>query len=288
MGILLTVDPLAGVVGKLDRGFAHLEEAERKVAAFLHEKPWHITHKADPKRGWKTGVFVIEREPPLEWSILIGEAMGQFHSSLDHLMTELARLRHTGYIKRPDRSPNFPICSSPGEFWRVSAMTGKVPANAVRRAVRPEHFAELERVQPREPEDVRPRGGGWTFPLALFVIRASDNVNKHATVRPALMSPREANYREVDPNILGFDPIWEPMAPLYNGTKLYRVKFAGKPEVGVPFDVVPEVDFAMSPLHWLPIDTIRMCGESVARIVQRFRTVTPEFDRRSHETPPES
>jgi hypothetical protein len=281
-------DPLAGIVGKLDRGFEHLERVEREVRTFLDQKPWHIAHKRDREPGWKIATFAIDREAPLEWSILAGEAIAQYHSSLDHLMTELARLRHDAFIKRPDRSPNFPICSIPGQFWSPDAKTGKVPADAVRRAVRPEHFAELERLQPRKKEDINPRSGGLPVALALYIIRTANNLNKHAVVRPAFIAPRRISYRDVHANVSGFDPLYRPMEPLHDGTKLYRAKFVGEPEMGMPFEVEPDVDFATTPLKWLPVGTIRRCGEAVVSIVGRFRDITPEFNRRPHETPPDS
>src|SRR5207249_2036789 len=111
-------DPLAGIVCKLDRGFEHLVEVECEVAAFLDSKPWHIAFEDDPEPGWTLARFAVEREPPLQLSVIAGEAVAQFHSSLDHLMTELAILRRPQLRFRPDRSPNFPIYPRPGEFWR--------------------------------------------------------------------------------------------------------------------------------------------------------------------------
>jgi hypothetical protein len=163
-------DPLAGIDAKLQRGQHHLEELEMERAAFLYNKPWEIVFERDRNAGWQwfLATFAIKREPPPEWSIRLGEAVHQYRASLDHLMTELVLLRHPG--RRPDRTGNFPICPEPGQFW-AKPDTGRSPADSIRPDVRPKHFAELERLQPKESKDFRPGDGKMSAAYALAVLR---------------------------------------------------------------------------------------------------------------------
>jgi hypothetical protein len=173
--IIRPVDPLAGIVAKMDRGMHHLKVVERGIACFLNDKSWEITFEDYPKpptemsfyvtdptlaeRGspvpddWALARFRIYREPSLTLSVRVGEVFGQFASSLDHLMTELVRLRSKRYRNHPEESPNFPIYENPGSFWRANPETSKVPAESISSKVRGKHFAELERLQPKDVKD---------------------------------------------------------------------------------------------------------------------------------------
>jgi hypothetical protein len=207
------MDPLAGIVSKFQRGDHHLERVELEVAAFLYSKPWQVAFERDRERGrdWWLATFAIERYPPAEWSIRVGEAVHQYRAGLDHLMTALATLRRPQFANRPDRTPNFPICPEPGQFW-VASDTGHIPAKSIKGDVRPEHFAELERLQPKQPEDLH-GSSEITVPMALAILRWMDDFDKHATMRPGFIAPKRVsyhplwsigNYGNIDPE--GGDP----------------------------------------------------------------------------------
>lgn len=281
-------EPLAGILAKLQRGDHHLERLELEVAAFLYSKPWHVAFERQPQRGprWWLATFMIERYPPSEWSIRLGEAVHQYRSSLDHLMTDLARLRHKGYVARPDRTPNFPIHPTPGSFWLPNE-AGRVPAGSIRKEVRAKHFTELERLQPKKPEDLR-GSGEMVAPLALAVLRWMDDLDKHATLRPGFIGPKSVHYSalwnhgntdDIDPEIdhLDFEEIYRPLDPLYHGAKLYMARFRYNPGMDVPMAIEPGVSFGMLPYDWVTLESIRACFVWVRRIVARFREITPEF-----------
>lgn len=282
------MEPLAGILAKLERGDHHLKRLKPEIAAFLYSNPWHVSFERDPQRGrksWYLARFVVERDPPAEWSIRVGEAVHQYRAGLDHLMTELARLRHPVYVRRPDRSPNFPICPTPGQFWAKSE-TGRIPATSIRKAVRPEHFAELERLQPKKPEDLH-ESSGLAAPMALALLRWMDDLDKHATVRPGFIAPRSVtyhaywsvgNYGDVpDAGDSDFEEIYSPLNPLNNGTQLYRARFRFGPQMSVPMTIEPDISFGMAPYEWVTLEVLRACFSWVRRIVDDFRAITPEF-----------
>lgn len=283
------MDPLAGIATKLQRGDHHFEGVELEVAAFLHSNPWKVAFKRDPQRGrdWWLATFDIERYPPPEWTIRVGEAVHQYRSALDHLMTELSRLRHKRYILRPDGSENFPICDKPGEFW-AETKPGHSPARTIRKEVWSKHFTELERLQPKQPEDIH---GSGELPVAsaLGVLRWIDNLDKHATVRPSFIAPKRVsynpfwsigNYGDVPLDSPG-DPdsheLWKPFGPLDHGTKLYSARFRFGPQMSVPMTIEPDVNFGMPPYDWVTLEVLRACFVWVHRIIDRFRDITPEF-----------
>jgi hypothetical protein len=285
-------DPLGGIVDKCHRGDHHLERVGFEVSSFLHSRPWHVAIERDPDRGrdWHIAQFIIERNPPAEWSIRVGEAVHQYRSGLDHLMTALSRLRHATYVARPDRSPNFPIFPAPGQFWARSD-TGRIPANSVRKEVRPEHFTELERLQPRKPEDLR-GSGELGAQLALAILRWMDDLDKHAIVRPGFIAPKAityhaywniGNYGDLDPDTLNadFEEIYQPLGPLDHGTQLYRARLRFGPQMSSPMTIEPDVSFGMEPYEWVTLDVLRGRFVWVRRIIDRFREITPEFQQPS-------
>jgi hypothetical protein len=292
------MDRLAGISAKLERGDHHFERVELEVAAFLYSNPWKVAFQRDPQRGlnWWLATFAIERYPPAEWSIRVGEAVHQYRSALDHLMTELSRLRHKGYILRPDRSKNFPIYPTPGEFW-AETEPGHSPAKTVGKEVRAEHFAELERLQPKQPKDME-GSGELPAPLALALLRWVDDLDKHAAVRPSFIAPKSVkyhalwsvgNYGNIDIGAEDTDwvELWKAFAPLHHGTQLYSARFRFGPQMSVPMTIEPDVNFGMAPHEWITLETLRGCFEWVRRIIDRFREITPEF-RPDHDAAPAS
>lgn len=293
-------DPLAGIEAKLQRGDHHLERIEMEVAAFLYSKPWKVAFERDRDRGlhWQVASFVIERHPPTGWSIRVGEAVHQYRASLDHLMTDLSRLRRPKL--RVDKSPNFPICPSPGQFWAKKADTGHIPATSIKRAVRLEHFAELERLQPKKPEDLH-GSGELSAPMALAVLRWIDDLDKHATVRPGFIAPKSIHYNSLwsignygdivigatDPD---FEEIYRAFDPLDDGAQLYRARFRipSRTQMNVPMTIEPDVNFGMAPYEWVTLEVIRGCFIWVRRIIERFREITPEFQIGAHLERPSS
>lgn len=247
-------DPLAGIAAKLERGEHHFKRVELEVAAFLQSNPWQVAFERDPDRGhdWYIAWFVIERHPPAEWSIRVGEAVHQYRSVLDHLMTELSRLRHRGYVLRPDRTKNFPIHPTPGEFW-AETKPGRSPAKTISREVRAEHFTELERLQPKKPEDMH-GSSELSAPAALAVLRWMDDLDKHATVRPGFIAPKSIRYNafwsvgnygdiHVDAGDPDFEEIYRPFDPLNHGAQLYRARFRFGPQMSVPMTIEPDAPF---------------------------------------------
>lgn len=258
---------LSGVRAKLHRSAKHLRELDTKVSAFFKGEPYRIVLEYDADSGWYRGWFRVNRYPPIELGVIAGEVIGQYRSALDHLMTQLAALHGT-------RCGHFPIYPG-GRFWRTDKKAGGAPKDRYARLVRPEHFAILERLQPREVEPIG-RPGVLSARHALVVTQWVANIDKHELVRPAFLSPLQVGVA-YQPNVAAFEWIMAPWANLYDGTEMYRVKFVSEENVEVPFRLTPDLTFGELPHPWITASTMRIYGKRIREIVRRFVRVTPEF-----------
>lgn len=280
-------DPLAGLLAKLNRGDELLDQLDVQRAAFLYDKPWEVAFKREPQAGWQwfLATFEIKRDPPIEWSIRLGEAVHQYRSGLDHLMTELVWLRRPGI--RADRTGNFPICARPGSFWATPAM-GRSPAEHVRKQVRPEHFSALERLQPKDSKRSR-RPTGMSVHYALALLKWLDDMDKHALVRPSFIGPERVTMHtywhgggNAELENSKWQQLYQPFVdPFEHGTKLYIAQLVHGPRHGVPMTIEPDVNFGSTPAFpWVTLGSVRSSFQWVRRIVTRFRRITPEFRAR--------
>lgn len=101
----MAAHPLDGVVAKFERAHEHLETLNAEVRAFADEKPHRMTGYLDPDASRYSLRIAVEREPPLRWSILVGDIVHNLRSGLDHLLWQLILVSR----KRPSRGNQFPI-----------------------------------------------------------------------------------------------------------------------------------------------------------------------------------
>jgi hypothetical protein len=263
-------DPLAGVHAKIERGFDHLNEFEAQIRAFLDDHPYEIAHKVDPDGWGHLGVFHIVKEPPLLLGILAGEAVGQFRSALDHLMTEVVRLRRPTEAGRV----NFPIYTD--ETYRArSDSGGPSPRAQLARLVRPEHLAILDSLQPKLDSGA-PAWPGGPRRGVLFVLQWLTNVDKHQLIHPVFAMPSRVSFHGY-PHVKAMTGRLDAPYFLEEGTQLYHVLFADETNMEVPMDLL--IDFALGPppMMRMTVRHMRQFGGQVQRIVRQFREATPEF-----------
>lgn len=259
--------PMAGVTAKLDRGHHHVRELDCEIGAFFDEHPYRIAPEADTEAGWHLARFRIDQDPPIELSVIAGEALGQFRSALDLLMTQLLGVGPKAAVTR-----NFPIFD-PGEFFTATAPGRKPPCEWWRESLRPEHFAVIERLQPRELEQ---RDGQISEIEALARIRWFTDFDKHELVAPVIYGPQGFGVGR-DPNIAGFDWIFVPGNVLHDKAKLYRVAFVDESKMEMPEFLTVSLNFGHGEYPWLTAGTVRACGERVSEIIAELREITSEF-----------
>ena len=99
--------------GKLHRALKHFEEANAVITAFLASNPYRVVFEHDPATidEYLVTMFV-EADPPAELSLLIGDCVYNFRSSLDHLAWGL--VRQNG--QTPTNRTEFPIFLHQAEY----------------------------------------------------------------------------------------------------------------------------------------------------------------------------
>lgn len=164
-------DALVGVDAKLQRADSHLAELSAAVEAFLGRANYRFEGKegADPETGYVERVIFLEvDEFPRDesWGPIIGDAVHNLRSALDHLAWAVAcpesRRRAAGAI-------GFPVLfDHPDEStYARDQLRGKLGH------LRPEFHAVIEAVQPFNTRDLH---------HPLWLLNQMWNVDKHRTV----------------------------------------------------------------------------------------------------------
>ncbi len=106
-------DSLAGACLKLNRARDHMEVLRDELAAFNAGEPYRIAH--EPNADGSEHIFraKVRKEPPPFLSVVIGDALQNMRSTLEHLAWGLTPLRTQ---QTDERSIGFPICTSRQAF----------------------------------------------------------------------------------------------------------------------------------------------------------------------------
>jgi hypothetical protein len=162
----------SGVHLKLARAGRHLDALRAKVEAFRAREPIGFRHTTEPgddgsevHQLWAQ----VREQPPVEWSVIIGDVLHNLRSALDHAVWAMA-----DPADRYDRA-QFPIYSSEEDYRRN--------ADTLLRGVSPRRRELIEGEQPfRWPEESR-------HFHHLAALRQMSNDDKHRILRPIAMVP---------------------------------------------------------------------------------------------------
>lgn len=150
---------LRGVRAKLSRADAHIEDINRRIVSFS-VKPYEVVPYFDNQTGEDQLRLHNVKEIPDFWATIIGDAINNLRSSLDHLMWNLVLLNN----EVPDRHTQFPIVSN-GNGYDGNTQANTAGASAV-------HIADIKALQPYHRV-----GGPEADPL--FWLRELSNFDKH-------------------------------------------------------------------------------------------------------------
>lgn len=159
-----TAHDLSGVHLKLKRAEKHIHDLRDEIVAFRERDPKPFDFRPEttlgPDQSVKYDLFAIVREePPREFALIVGDAVQNIRSALDHLVYELAPPR-----VRRKRNTQFPIFDAECEFKVKSASMLKGLTNHERTLI--------ERVQPYAATKV-------TGDDPLAILRKLSNRDKH-------------------------------------------------------------------------------------------------------------
>jgi hypothetical protein len=240
------MDDLGGVYAKLHRASVHSDELARAEAEFRLRSPWTVAETLED--DWLVFRGVIMRPAPLSLSVIMGEAIHQMRSSLDHLATAAARL-----CDSTAREVHFPFKQRPALFdeWKKTYASH----------MRADHMDVIERHQPfatkAEPHEL------------LRAMADFDNEAKHAVVPPAYaFMPVYGFMGDAEVEFLHPESI-------ENGTALCRCRPAPGAKVVATLDI--ELAYG-APRGLIRQSTLMTMQYQVSEIVADARAVTPEWN----------
>jgi hypothetical protein len=217
-------DPLAGVKAKLARAEEHMKALGEEWTTFGKEQSYEALHEFKPDTGeWNT-YLRLAKPIPIKLSAILGDALHNMRSSLDHLVCRFVEL-HNGKV---DKHHAFPICRDAADYdARVHQIRRKkdrpgpldgIPAGGAERAL-------VEEVQPFQ------RGKDWReHPLA--ILNNMTNIDKHRSIHVADSYPQATNALDLltwipdDAELIDHMLIWQPGQPLEDRTHIARLRFS--------------------------------------------------------------
>lgn len=145
---------------KIARANEHLETLEALVAEYFASKPYSV-RRQDYAHGTKRVYrFAVKRNPPQEWSVILGDCLHNFRAALDHLAWQIVSIHGT-----TTRHTEFPIYARRAAYR--SGVKTKV-GNVGRKGIK----AALEELQPYKRSKVPQMN-------ALWLLQKLDVIDKH-------------------------------------------------------------------------------------------------------------
>lgn len=258
-------DALAGVRLKIERAQSVIDELESAIVAYLAEQPYEIVHEFNPQ----TAEYVVRgrvTKSTAYLSVIVGDAVHNLRSSLDHLAWRLALLT----TDKPFDRTQFPIALSPGEF---NSKTGQ---NMIR-DLSPKHRAIVESLQPYNGPDTPDSFA----PLALADLRCLSNTDKHRLLNTAIaqrsrqLQPRGIGLRIVRDVERIRDEKWSLGGPI-DGAEIVRMVLEGvgpNPKVNVQGELPVGITFddpALTEAQPGVVPMLRAILQGVREVISAF------------------
>jgi hypothetical protein len=189
---------------KLARARRHRADLAAEVASFLARRPFGSRHESEPGDGAAMvhHVFaVVNEQPPVEWAPIIGDAVHNLRSALDHVLWACADPN--------ERHPRaqYPLCSTEADYDEKAArwLRGVSARRCdLIRGTQPYRWAEPNRAW---------HGGA--------VLQRLDNDDKHRTLH-TLAAFAENRWTGVSNAELRTTMLLPPYASLDDGVEVWR------------------------------------------------------------------
>ena len=247
--LLRMTHPLDGSRAKIARAADHLETLDAALSRFVRDGGFRMSSEPDPDTGEHVMRVYSQLQPPVPpsdaTSVMVGDALHNLRSALDHLIWRLA--------KTPTRANQFPIFDAPEAFKKES--------KRYLRSVPKTHGAKIEAYQPYPGRST-----------ALSTLAKLNDVDKHRLLLPgatsfAGLTGRFSGYGVNSLTVTGHD--WTPFE---DGAEVYRL--AIEPSGG-PMNVKAEVSYTVvfrdpDSSIGVSIQDLRTIRLSVSNIVESF------------------
>lgn len=258
----------AGCSAKLERANQHLDLLKYEIGLFRENQPYLTIGQFETPRQYVVR-FRVMREPPIMWSVIVGEIAHNLRSALDYSAWQLVLINNN----TPGRWTSFPIFIDRAAWLKDVAQRdpGRSPG-PLEGVVK--GWTEVEALQPFNAGDPR------EDPLAQ--LQWLSNTDKHRLVVAGfwclpdvpLMMDREIIDRVAGPE---FGTIRNPDERLQDGAPIFEMNFNDPQD---PSDM--DMDFS-TPISIafgerrpaLTLDRLRLLYEKVANTVQAFESFVP-------------
>lgn len=160
--------PLPGCALKLDRAKTHFRALHEEMGKFLRDqKPHFFRGEVDMEKSRYILRVHVNKDPPPEWSLLVGDFVQNLRAALDYLVWQLVRANG----QEPGRSNAFPIMAD-----IPTLRNGNLPRwNSFLRGVHPGAIESIRKFQPYLARD-----GHHSHPLRRLQLLS--NEDKHRTI----------------------------------------------------------------------------------------------------------
>jgi hypothetical protein len=95
------------IIAKVDRAKEHLRDLQRELRSFFASDPYVVATKVAPETRRLIYYVADVADPPVKLSMIVGDAIHNLRSALDHLAYGLVVL---GSGEEPSTHIYFPIC----------------------------------------------------------------------------------------------------------------------------------------------------------------------------------
>ncbi len=209
----MAMDRIFSARAKIYRARKHIDDLKLELTAFRESDSYRAHFYDDSNTGDRIGEFQVVKELPLRVVAIVGDAVHNLRSALDHVAAELC-VMGGGSI---DNSTAFPIWENVPAISDIKAqIMRKIPGASVK------VIRGIKRLQPY-------KGGKGDI---LWRLHRLDIIDKHRVLIPAAagtVSFIDARYRHWNPDWL-FPDAPRPLkglpprgVPLVHNTKLLRV-----------------------------------------------------------------
>lgn len=153
---------------KVTRAKHHIRDLEGLIETFISDNPHRVVIQEDPEGGVTVG-SVFDRPLPNDVATIIGDAVHNLRSALDHLAGESLR----AISETPDRNTAFPI------YLREADFNGGVTSKLDRA---PDQFVNF--VKGLKP--YKTCSDGTAGSMLLWSLSQLDNLDKHLVLLPSI------------------------------------------------------------------------------------------------------
>ena len=260
--------PLDGFISKLNRADQHLRDIRDAIRDYVESDFYETATELD-RRGRLVGRARNVKQPGPELSVLIGDAVHNFRSGLDHLAFQLATAYTDPLPERFAKTCAFPIFRTGPEF------RGDKGGSGASRKMRGMSRAARACIQRLQPYHRRKHPGLWL----LWMLEELSNIDKHRLLHLTGAVPMGMSFHIEGTSVQRVEAIEAFPGPVAEGRPLTRVHG----EFGRPLDVRVTTSMAPDVAFDARTEARSVRGAPVLEVLAGFRdviafAVLPELD----------